>query len=47
MFVVGGDPAGPGVEGGDRDGEGNVLVVVPIVELLCRDCSTCFGIDEE
>ena len=36
-FLVGGDPAGPGVEGGDGAVEGDVLVVVPVVELVQGD----------
>ena len=47
LLVVGGDPAGPGVEGGDGDAEGDVLVVVPVVELVRRDGGAGFGVDEE
>ena len=46
-LVVGGDPAGPGAEGGDGDAEGDVLVVVPVVELVGGDGGAGFGVDEE
>ena len=47
LLLVGGDPAGPGVEGGDGAVEGDVLVVVPVVELVQGDGGAGLGVDEE
>ena len=47
LLLVGGNPAGPGAEGGDGDAEGDVLVVIPVVELVGRDRGAGFGVDEE